>query len=365
MGVSSKKFTLLIHLNGSYNPSCKICLWKPLNSGGSIKYESIKNVVEFLSGLGFTFNDIFILCPDPFSNNDISNILRLLNRACRSLNLMLGISDLLNLKLNLLEYINNLFIICDSYPKLNMAKQDILAIESHGFENIEIIFPVIPHVNDYDIKKVLNFCRIRGLHLKVLEHPAIEEHIDLINFISSKVKDISISEASGYFIGCYLKRTAFYRDFPFQILTRTFRDNCNTLYVNCNGYISRCPFSEELYELSILKSTEVSELKCPINPRNLILIPKIRISLKTHNGIEIYDDELEILDLIDKRYSIRQIASILNISHTCVRRKLLSLQKRLSLKLIDKDRYTGRVKLSKTGRKIVEYYRFIKRKMKI
>ncbi len=311
--------------------------------------------------MNLIINETYILCPNPFKHPDIGSLFKILRENSRIVNLLLHVSDVHRANIGILHEVDKLLILCDSYPKLNSERYDIIALQSHGIEDIEILFQVIPGINDIDIRNVLEFCRVRGLHLGFINLHQ-RANIDL-QAIISKVKGVSIGEECGYLYGCYLRRVAFYKDYPFQIISRCFRASCNSIYLSNVGLIGKCPMSDELVSIEVLRNG-IDVLKCPLNPESINLTPRIKISLVMPNGVEIDEVELEILELIDEGLSIRQVAEVLGLTHTSVRKKLITLQKKTALKLLEKSDHPHRFRLTEVGKLIVERYREVKNSLR-
>jgi len=357
----SRELTLLLHLHGMCPGHCKICPWHLPSPQKHIDPETISHFFEILRGRGYSFNDAFMLCPNPFNHPALDRVYRIVRDNCKNINILIPVNEILSLKLGVLSKYDRFLLLVDSFPKLYSRRHGILALESHGFDRIELIFPIIPKVNELEIREVLEFCRVRGLHLGFVQ--GASEGLSLPSLIS-KMKDVYIGEEHGFFVGCLSERTAFYKDFPFQIITPSYRESCNTIYLNNLRMVGRCPLSRDYHLVEEFEVLDLNDLECPNNPRELSFTPKVKLSLISPTGVEIDEMELRILDMVARSQSLRHIAESLKVSHTSIRKRIMNLQEKLSAKLIERNSHTGKIGLTKMGWKIVDEYRRLRRKYK-
>ena len=357
----SRELTLLLHLHGMCPGHCKICPWHLPSPQKYIDPETISRFFETLRGRGYSFNDAFMLCPNPFNHPSLDRVYRIVRDNCKNINILIPVNEILSLRLGVLSKYDRLLLLVDSFPKLYSRRHSILALESHGFDRIELIFPIIPKVNELEIREVLEFCRVRGLRLGFIQ--GASEGLSLPSLIS-KMKDVYIGEEHGFFVGCLSERTAFYKDFPFQIITSSYRESCNTIYLNNLRMVGRCPLSRDYHRVEEFEVLDLNDLECPNNPRELSFTPKVKLSLISPTGVEIDEMELRILDMVARSQSLRHIAENLKVSHTSIRKRIMNLQEKLSAKLIERDPHTGKIGLTKMGWKIVDEYRRLKRRYK-
>ena len=360
MAERSRKLTLLLHLHGMCPGHCRICPWYFPSPQKYVDLETISHFFEIFRSRGYSFSDVFMLCPNPFNHPSLDKVYRIVRDNCKNVNVLIPVNDVLSLKLGILSKDDKLLLLVDSFPKLCGKRHDILALESHGFDRIKIIFPVVPRVNESEILDTLEFCRVRGLHLGFIQEVS-EGGLSLASLIS-KIKEVYIGEECGFFVGCLSERTAFYKDFPFRIIASSYRESCKTIYLNNLGLVGRCPLSRDYHRVEEFEVLNPDDLACPNNPRELSFTPRVKFSLISPSGVEIEEMELRILDMIARSLSLRHIAENLRLSHTSIRKRIMNLQERLSTKLVEKNPHTGKISLTKIGWKIVDEYRRLRRK---
>ena len=83
-----------------------------------------------------------------------------------------------------------------------------------------------------------------------------------------------------------------------------------------------------------------------------------------NDNIIIGKGRMEILENIEKTGSINQAAKIMKMSYKAVWSKIKSTEKHLNAKIVHADKKNG-TRLSTEGKKLLEQYRFLKKKCTI
>ena len=359
-----QELTLLIHLHSKYTPLCPICPWTTiLTPKTSILPQKILQLYSKLNTLGYRVRETHLLCPNPLDHKEFKQAYKTISEESKRVYIWLNIYNLTNFKLGIVNEEDRILLITPSYPKLKQMKEKIHSLISHGYENIEILFTLIPGVNDLDITQILDFCKLRSLKLKISEPLFTEERYNIIPLLS-RIKHITLSENKKRIFCSYYRYIAFYKeDYPFQIIHREEVEQCNLIYMHNTSTILKCPLTQKTLAKTP-KELEKIPFKCPHNPQELKLTPIIKIELMTPEGIIINSEILQILNLLDKHRSIREIARTMQTSHTKIRRTILKWEKKLKTKLVKYNPYTKQITLTETAKTIVNKYNQLTNKLK-
>ncbi len=356
----SGRILLLVHVGGECSPRCPMCPWfDVLEPGVSLSVEKVREFVERLSTLGIKIKETHILCPNPTRARSFESVHRILFDASRRVTVWMHVGDLDSFKPGLLYEGERILLVTTSYEQLYSYRNRILGLESWGFEDIEVLFAVIPGVNEADVLGVLEFCRLRGLKPVISEPLFSREQYSLDSIVHRRLRDVEVSLGTTRFIGAYFKEKAFYRGYPFSIVRRGNPPAyCDVLYLHNTGRVMRCPLSETpLATTPSTLSPESLASPCPLEPNADRYHPIIKVSLVGPRGEVIESEILELLDLLDKYGSIRKAASALGISHTAVRKRISAFESKLRVRLIDKAFNGKTIRLTYRAREILEAYR--------
>ncbi len=354
----SDKIAVMLHLHGSYTPKCLLCPWRNvLKNTSGIPYEAVVGCYENLQSMSCKVRETHILCPNPTKHSLFNKIYRVASENSKSVAIWLHPDDLECINRSVVEESDRILIITQNYDKLYEKRSTILTLESMGFENIEVLFTILPGVNTFDTPKVIEFCRVRGLKLIITPPLFTDTFYGVERFLDTTVRNYRVSGDEIPFLGCYYKTKALKEDYMFSIIKQKPQTcRCNLLYIDNSGSLKKCPLASRnleldggsrIYECSVKSGDGCSEYYKPV----------LRIALIDKRGRLIETELLEMLDLIDKYGSIRRAAEVKGLSHTALRKKISFYERELSIKLLEKNFFSGKTILTTDALRMLDAYR--------
>jgi len=179
---------------------CSKCLWSILKAN---KLLNIRRLISLLNEYilnKFSLNNVFFLCPNPFKHPRIEKVYNIVSEYSKHICFMLNLNDLMHLKPSIIDVNDDIYLVCDNPNDLLNNEEHILALESHGFENINILFLVNKIVNSYDLENIINFCLIHGLQLKFIENLHRNSKINIMNLLLKM--NVEIGDSNKSLFGC-------------------------------------------------------------------------------------------------------------------------------------------------------------------
>ncbi len=349
--------------------SCLTCPWK--KTFGDIQHyvptEALSKLEELVEG--YSFSESMIICPNPLQHPDIERIVDKCHNLSRKVCLFLPISfSTRGLKGDVLKNVDLLSIVIPSYSSLKQEEGKLRILLSQGIEFLEAYVVYDQNSNPVEIMYCVKCLKKYGIRT-VLGPPLYQDpgcEGLLKHFSRCEGVKIGLSFGRKYM---YHGICLFFEDFPVVMLTSRAKEGCQVLYVDPYGNYSKCPLSN--FRIGHSKA-DIRDLRkiifsgCPLKEGDPPISPKIEISFVSHNGVEIPQKILELLEMISQTYSFRAACKALGVPPSTLCDKMRRIEEELGVKLtisVKGGKRKGITLLTEFGRKVLEEYKKIREKV--
>ncbi len=255
-----------------------------------------------------------------------------------------------------------------SYSSLKQEERKLRILFSQGIDLVEAYVIYDQNTTPIDVLYRIKCLKKYGIRT-VLGPPLYQDPgcDSLLKYFSRcEGVEMGLSFGKKYF---YQAMCLFFESFPVIMLTSRIKDGCKVLYLDPYGNLSKCPLSN--YRISYSKATKrdirkIIFSKCPLKEAFPPISPKIEISFVSHEGIEIPQQVLELLEMISQTYSFRASCKALGVPPSTMCDKIRRIEEELGVKLtisVKGGKRKGITLLTEFGKKLLEEYKKIREKV--
>ncbi len=317
--------------------SCSQCPWEEARSGESmyLKRDKLEFVLDAMIGSGFR-PEVCLICPDPVLHPGILDIMMSVRE--RRLPLKVFVPSSTNSKeeeWRSLLIPDEVFLFSYSHSDISGARKIMRYLLSRGV-NVKMSLFITQSTNERELLACIDLVREKGIQLWVSPPILCPPTVCSMSAVAIlKRQGFEISEPFKRFMGVYMVRATFRKDFPIYILDGPrCRPDCGMVFLDPSGYVGKCPIEGTLNMLySPLEIAGVVQLGCNKISRSTRYSFSASVVLVTQDGRRIHEDDLEILSALVDLGSFSRLARALNTSPASIYKKVRSIEKILGVNL--------------------------------
>ncbi len=346
--------TLLIRVSRSCSGCGASCRYA-VSEGGVLDPRYVSTLANYVSW----FEECVILCSSPTRNRRVFDILSVLSDMCRKVRFLTPITDILSIPRAIHDVVDEVSVVVSpQLTDLSIGCYLKRLIESVGVDKV-FTYVVLDDVNDLvKALEVIKTSRELGIRVRIGERPyCTSRHVNLRLDLMRKGFRVGLPHSQLFGYRC---ATVEIEGGPATVL---FKDPalCNVLYLDTDGYLSKCPRARELgllakvSELSEEELRRVSLFRCEDVKS---VVPVLRLSMRI-GSVEVPSEVLQILELIKHFNSLRRACMALGLSPSSCVEKIKRVENRLGAKLVvakHGGREGGATYLTSLGVDLVEMY---------